>query len=279
LVLIWGLNFAVVKRALEVFSPLGFNALRYLLASLFVYAVLRSRGPLRLPDRRDMGRIVVLGLLGNTIYQLAFITGLDRTLAGNAALMLALVPVFILLLGIGRGSGPGVRAWIGALTSVAGVALVSLTAVGFVGSETLLGDLLMISAAGVWAVYTVESRTLIEKYGSLRTTAWTLWTGALGIFIVGIPSLTRERWGEIGAAGWGGLAYSAFLSIGLAYIIWYRGVERLGSARTAIFSNITPVVALAAGALWLGEPLGILSLFGAAMVIGGVFLVRGAQTQ
>lgn len=274
MVVIWGTNFAVVKRALEGFLPLGFNALRYLLASLLVYAVLRSRGPLRPPARADVPRILALGLVGNTIYQMAFITGLDGTRAGNASLMLALVPVFVLLFGLRSDRERRPAAWLGAILSVAGVAAVSGSTAGLEGGPTIRGDVTMIGAAVVWALYTVEARPLIERYGSVQATAWTLWVGGIGIFVIGIPSLVRQSWSDIDLAGWGGLLYSALFSIGLAYLIWYRGVERLGGARTAVFSNLTPVVALITGAVWLGETMTLLSAAGAAMVVVGVMLVR-----
>lgn len=273
MVVIWGVNFAVVKRALEAFSPLGFNALRFLIASLFVYLVLRSRGAVRLPDRRDVPRILGLGLLGNTAYQIAFILGLELTLAGNASLMLALVPILVLLFEV-RGERQGAWVWIGGALSVVGVALVSGSALRVEGSATLRGDLLLIGAAAVWAIYTVGSRPLIRRYGSIQATAWPLWAGSVGICLLGLPDLLAQDWGRLGTAEWGGLLYSALLSIGLAYLLWYRGVERLGGARTAIYSNVTPVVALATGALWLGEPLTLLSLLGAALVLGGLVLVR-----
>lgn len=272
--LIWGVNFSVVKWALQAFEPLGFNALRYTLASAFVFAVLRWQGRLRLPRREDVPRILALGLIGNLIYQMAFILGLDRTRAGNASLMLALVPVIVMLLELRREGRHGARAWIGALLSVVGVALVSGTALRMEGSLTLIGDLILIGAAVVWAVYTVGSRPLIERYGSIQTTAWTLWTGALGLVLFGLPSLLDQRWDVVTPAAWGGLLFSSLFSIGLAYLLWYQGVERLGGTRTAIFSNVTPVVALLTGAIWLGERLTLLSVTGAALVIVGVMMVR-----
>jgi len=275
MVLVWAINFSVVKRALDAFDPLGFNALRFVLASVFVYAVLRWNGPIRMPARRDLPQLILLGVVGNVLYQMAFIFGLNLTRAGNAAVMMALTPLFIALLSWRMGhEQPGARTWMGGAVSVLGVALVSGTALRLEGSSALLGDLIMVGAGVTWAFYTVGSRTLIHRYGSVQTTAWTMWSGTVVLAGFGVPSLLRQPWGEVDAVAWGGLMFSAFLSIGLSYLIWYRGVERLGNTRTSIYSNLTPAVALVVAAVWLGEQLTLFSVVGAAMTIGGVMLVR-----
>lgn len=276
MVVVWGVNFSVVKRALEAFDPLGFNALRFPIASLFVLLVLSFKGGISFPERRDIPRVVGIGLVGNVLYQMAFIIGLDFTLAGHASLMLALTPVFTAFLSAWRGhERPGVWTWSGAALAVVGVGMVTGSALSFrEDARVFIGDLIMLAAALVWAFYTVGARPLVEKYGSVRTTAWTLWVGTVGLLVIGAPALAGQDWGAVGASAWGGLLFSAVLSIGLSYLIWYRGVERIGNTRTAIFSNLTPVVALAFGALWLGERPTPLALLGAALTLGGVLLVR-----
>jgi drug/metabolite transporter (DMT)-like permease len=276
MVLIWGVNFAVVKRALESFEPLGFNALRFLIASVFVLLVLRAQGPLRWPARADLPRVLLLGVLGNGIYQMAFVLGINLTQAGLASLILALAPLFTALLSALSGhERPGALTWVGALVSLSGVALVSGAGVPTgAGSGVLLGNLVLLGAAALWALYTVGARPLTERYGSVPTTAWTLWAGAVPLVLAGVPSLARQPWAAVGAGAWGGLAFSALLSIGLAYLIWYRGVERIGNTRTAIYSNLTPVVALCVATLWLKEPLSRFAIIGAVLTLGGVLLVR-----
>ena len=275
MVLVWGVNFAVVKHALTAFDPLAFNALRFIGGSALVFLVLRSRGEVTLPEPGHRLRIVVLGLLGNVFYQLCFIIGLDRSAAGHAALMLALTPIMTAFLSMLLGhERPGPRTWGGAALSILGVALVSGASVRVAGTEALLGDLILIGASVTWACYTVGARPVVRRYGSVRTTAWTMWVGALGLLVVGAPALGRTDFAAIPLAAWGGLVFSATFAIGMAYLIWYRGVERIGNTRTAIFSNLTPVVALFAGALLLGERPGAVALLGAALTIGGVMIVR-----
>src|SRR5690606_11810447 len=131
------------------------------------------------------------------------------TTAGSSSLMLAVMPVFVLMLELWSGVRHGARAWVGAFASILGVALVSQAALRIVGSDALVGNVLMISAAALWALYTQGSQPLIRRYGAIRATAWTLWSGATCIFLIGVPSLSRQDWGAIDAISWGGLLYSA----------------------------------------------------------------------
>jgi drug/metabolite transporter (DMT)-like permease len=275
MVFIWGVNFAVVKGALASFQPLAFNAIRFSIASLFVFAVLAVRGQLGLPNREDVPRVFALGLLGNVAYQMCFILGLSRTQAGHASLILALTPVTIAVFSTLTGhERPGPRTWIGAMVSVIGVGLVTGAGLRVQGKDALIGNLILLGACVTWAFYTVGARPIVDRYGSLQATAWTMWVGTLGLLIVGAPALLRQRWAGVGIDAWAGLAFSAVFAIGLAYLIWYRGVERIGNTRTAIFSNLTPVVAMVAAAVLLGERPGLGSLLGAVMTLGGVMIVR-----
>ena len=95
---IWGLNFPLVKIALREMEPLVVNAIRYPLAALTVTLLLRMQGRRLAPRRRHWPRVLFLGLIGHVIYQVLFIYALDWTLTGNAALILATAPVWIVFL-------------------------------------------------------------------------------------------------------------------------------------------------------------------------------------
>jgi len=280
---IWGVNFSVIKVALEELHPLAFNALRFPLAAGTLYLLVRARsGPIPPIRREDVPRLVGLGILGNVAYQLLFIFGIDATLAGNAAILLAVTPVWTILLSTLVGDErPPLSTWLGAAATVAGMVLVVLGGRRRVtlGGSTVTGDLMMVGASLIWAVYTVGGRGLTERYGPLRVTAWTLWVGTAGLVAMGMPFLLRTPLGRISPSAWGGVVYAGVLAIGIAYLIWYTGVRRLGSSRTAVYSNLVPVVGLVTAWAWLGEEPTALQIGGACVVIGGLTVARLSRVR
>ena len=276
---IWGVNFSVIKVALTEFEPLAFNAFRFALASLTLFVFLRLTGAVPFPDRRHWGRIVFLGLLANVAYQLLFIYGVDRTLAGNAGLMLATTPVWTLILASVSGSEHhGLPVWGGVLATLGGMVLVVLGGEGGSGpgNGLLMGDLLLVLAAITWAAYTVGTQDLTREYGALAVTSWTLWVGTIALVALGSSSVWSMDFGAISGLGWLGVVYSGVLAIAVAYLIWNHGLEHIGGPRTAAFSNLVPVVALITAALWLGEDTSPTQIVGAIIIIAGVWVARAA---
>lgn len=279
---IWGVNFSVVKAVLDHLDPLALNALRFPLAALVLAAVMLRRGAGR-PEAGDLFPLVALGVLGNVVYQMGFILGIDATLAGNASLLLATSPVWTVLLSAAVGHealNPIVL--LGSLSTLAGMALVVVGsgAALSLGAASLRGDALMVGAAVLWAVYTVGAARYVRKYGSIRVTAWTLWVGTPILVLLGIPSLAATPWERVPLWAWGGVVYAGVFSVGLAYLLWYRGVSRLGNARTALYSNLVPVAALLTAWLWLHEVPTALQLGGATVILVGISLARwGAGRQ
>lgn len=272
--LIWGLNFAIVKGALAEIEPLAFNALRFLLAGAAVGALLRAQGRRMLPRARDWGKIVLLALAGHVLFQFCFIYGLERTLAGNAALLLATCPLWVVLLGslFGR-ERFSLAVACGIACTFAGAVLLVAGGTDAVGGSTE-GDLLMVGAAVLWALYTIFGRRMVKRHGALETTAWTLWAGTPFVVAAGLPGLARTELGSISAAAWGALLHAGVLAVAVAYAVWYRAVGAIGQSRTAAYQNLVPVFALLAAWAWLGETPGRMQLAGAGVILAGLVVAR-----
>ena len=253
---IWGVNFSVLKIVFRELEPLALNALRFPLASLALWALVRRLPGSSRPDPADVVRILLLGAIGNVAYQMCFIFGLDRTLAGNAGLLLATTPIWTVILSSAVGhERPEARTLAGIIGAFAGMFLVIIGRPNALdlGGDSLWGDLLIVMAAILWAIYTVGGRKLVLQYGAPRITAWTLWAGTPFLVLVGVPSLLRTDFAAVSTSSWLGVAYAGLLAIGVAYLLWYQGVQRLGPSRTAVYSNLVPVTALITAWIWLDE--------------------------
>ncbi len=274
LVLIWGSNFSIVKAAIEEIPALGFNALRVATACLVLLTVSRLNGE-AVPARGDWPRLAALGFFGHCCYQLAFVSGLERTTVANSSLILGCMPISVLVLNAvsGRPEAVGRRQWLGVALAVAGVYLVAGEGAGAT-SETLAGDSLTLAALWCWAWYTTGSRTLLERYSPLQLTAYATLVGTLCYVPFGVPDLLRLDWGAVSGWAWVALVVSGLLALSVAHIIWYTGVKRLGSARTSVYSNLVPVAAMAVAFVWLQEPIGAARLAGATLVLAGLVLTR-----
>lgn len=277
LIVIWASNFSVVKFALRDLAPLAFNGVRFTIASIALWLTVSLAGGVTAIDRRHWPALIWLGLLGNTVYQVLFIYGLDWTFAGNASLMLATTPIFTTLLSVlFRQERIGRTALAGVLLSVVGIALVvwgGTQAVGF-SADTVRGDLTVLGAAIAWSAYTVGSAPLVGRYGALSVTALTMWIGGVGLLALSTPALLAQNWTAVRPVSWAALLYSGVFAIALAYFIWYFSIRRLGNTRTAVYTNFIPVVALVIAWLSLGEEPTWLQIVGAAAILGGSVLVR-----
>lgn len=279
--LLWGINFSMMKFALGAMSPYGLTAIRFVLAAGTLFLVVRWLEPGERVPRPIAWRLAGLGVIGNTLYQLGFITGLAQTTAGNSALLIASTPILTALVGawIGAERITGAVAWAIAI-GTAGVLLVVLAkADGFGFSlETLSGDALTLGAVGCWAIYTHGVRKVGPAVSPLRTAAVTILGGTPILVLVGIPDLRAQDWHLVTPAIWGAVLYSAFLSIVVSYVLWNRSVHLIGANRTALFGITTPLFAMAAAALMLGERPSPVQLLGALLIIGSVVVnVMGAR--
>ena len=277
LVTIWGVNFVVVKAAVAQFLPLGFTALRFVFAAALLMAAAALAGLSLRVSRADLGRLALLGLVGNILYQPMFVLGLARTTAGNSSILLASAPVIVAVeshfLRVERLSA---RAWAGVLLSFVGLGLVIVggSQTLSLAPKTLLGDVLTLGAAVCWGTYTVMARPVVARLNPLVVTAYAVLIGAAALLLIAMPSFAAQNWGAVTFGGWVGLLYSGLLAIGLGYTIWVKGVQRLGGSRTAVYVNLTPIIATFTGVIFLGEHITALQIVGAACVLGGIVLTR-----
>jgi drug/metabolite transporter (DMT)-like permease len=273
--LIWGVNFSVVKFGTTLVDPLAYNGLRVALAAA-VLAIVALMGRAPWPPRRTMLALLGLGVLGNGIYQFFFVEGIARTSASDTALVVAASPAFIALIGRARGvERIRPKGVIGIFLSVAGIALVVLgSARAISGRSSLFGNLLVLCGSLSWAVYTVLLKPYTERVSGFQLSALTMIGGAVPLLIVAWPAMAAAKWSTVPLPGWAAVFYSGVFALVIAYFFWYRGVRVIGPTRTAMYTNLQPVIAVLVAWMVLGETPTPWQGVGAASIMSGLLLTR-----
>jgi drug/metabolite transporter (DMT)-like permease len=145
-----------------------------------------------------------------------------------------------------------------------------------IGSAPWLGGLLILMGLVSWALYTIGSRQLMERFSPLTVN----WTTLAFSLLPQLPLLMMNQEAQlyglsaIPVSGWLAICYLALFATALGQQAWLYGVKGVGPSRAGVFVNLIPVSALALSALILKEPLGGREVLGIVLILGGVWLVN-----
>jgi drug/metabolite transporter (DMT)-like permease len=274
-VMIWSANFVVVKAAIGAFGPLTFTALRWVVAVVTLFLLVRWRsGTIRWPGR--VGPILLgLGVLGFGCYQVLWTVGLTQITAGNSALLIAASPVLVALLAgavrLDRLTPPKLG---GAVVAFGGVAIVIAAGHELSLGASLVGDALTLGAAALWAVYTTAGARLLQRIDPLQATAWSVLGGALFLLPFGLWEATSAPPGDVTLGALAGVLYSGALAAGISNVIVFNAIRHVGPTRVSSTQFLVPAGAVVLGAIVLSEPVGVAQVVGGAVIVAGVWLTR-----
>ena len=263
-----------VKYAVGYVPPLPFAALRFVLAGLMLWAILRLFDPKGRLRREDLGAMAGLGLVGVALNNVAFTFGVSMTSASNSALVVATAPLWGMLLGFALGwERPSLKGVFGVGLALLGVAVIVYRGLG-TGGASLPGDLLVMAAAACWGSYAVLSLPLLKRYSPLAVAGYSMLFGGLAVLPLASLDLFSMDWGAVSAGGWTAFAYSALVVAAFGFISWQRGVSRIGANRMLVYQYLVTLVGVVSGVVLFSEGFGIDKATGAAILLAGVYLAR-----
>ncbi len=276
-VVAWGVGYVAFRIGQREIPTGIFNLLRYIIATpVFWLFLLRSGEDWRLP-RADWPRATFTGLIGVLVYSMFFAGAAKITNAANVALLLAMSPVWGVLMGWAGGRGaPSLRFAIGSAVAFGGAALV--IAFGGGGLEfslaSLQGDLMALIGSVIWAWYGIVAQPLLKNHSGTKVQAWINLIALVGFAIYQGPAALQFDWSVVTLGGWISLLYVALMVTVFGHIIWYTAIAKVGPDRVMLAMYLVPAFAAVCGALFLQQPFGLLQIVGAVVALGGVFLVR-----
>jgi drug/metabolite transporter (DMT)-like permease len=274
-VLFWGLSFVSSKTILNAgVPPMTMVAMRFAVASVLLFPLLRLREPRLRLDRRGVLSLAAGGLLGVTIYFFFESRGVKLTTASNASLIIATIPVFTVIAErLFYNSRVAWYRWIGVVLSLGGVYLLVGRASGVEAAPGgLAGNLFMLGACLAWVAYNMVSRNLHRRFSDFAVTAYQALFGTL--FLVPLALFERGSWVPLGPVVLLNVLYLAVFCSAGGYFLYVYALARIGPVGIAPFINLIPVVGVLGGVLILGERIVVLQIVGGVVVIAGVLVVN-----
>jgi len=250
-------------------------ALRYVIAAvclLPLVSLFRGFGI----QRRDLFSILGLGFLYFGLFPWCISAGMLYTTASEGAIALACTPAMTLLLAaITGGESFSLPKAFGVLFAFLG-ALVAFGRNGFnLHGQAWVGNLLMMLATFLGAVYAVFSKPYVAKYQALTVTAVAMGAGAVALASTWVFQDLSGGLPRFTPGGWLALLYIGAVGGAFSFFLYAWALGRTAPTVTMILIPLNPIAALIAGAIWLGEPLGAELFAGLFLVVVGIALVVG----
>ncbi len=277
-VTVWGVNFVVMKRALQRFDVATFNVVRFTgmvtLGWLLLMFNHHRRGHALLPESADRRRIAFAGGVGFFGYLYGFTVGLSHTSAFSSSLLTGMSSLFVALLLWATGAERLSR------RHVAGLMLAFVGAVVFVIGRSdghvvvKWGDVVSLGAAFLYASYLVINRPLTKRYPAASLTTWSMTVAYVVVLAVGGPLVHQQDWSRIDALAWVSMGWAMTLPVFIAWTVWAWANGRVGVGRPALFLVFVPVVSGIAAWWLLDERVRVLQIVGLAMVVSALLIGR-----
>jgi len=224
--------------------------------------------------KEDLGKVILVGVLGLGLYQVLWSLGLNLTSSSNSALIISTQPLLgTLYIDLIKKEPVGRQQYWGMLLALVGVVLVILkpTARLHFSLETLPGDLLTLMAGFCAAIFfSVWSKPLLKTYTPLRLMSYCMIIGSLVLWIASPFSTQPVIWSQVWEKTWWSMGYAVIFSGMLGHVFWYEGLERVGVTKSMVYLYFIPIWAVLFNAFMMGETIFLQQILGGVLILLGV---------
>ncbi|MBN2874733.1 MAG: EamA family transporter [Spirochaetales bacterium] len=266
----WATNIIIGRYLSGQIGPLTLTASRYVVASVVFALLLRGKAPEERKPGVDLRLLIAMALTGVVAFAPLLYLGLRFTTAVNGTLMNGLGPLLTGLFAALLIKEPfTTRQIIGSVAALAGVVVLlsgGVAASGGIGVNP--GDLLILVAVTMWALYSVAVRKVVKHRSPLSATALSIFLGLPLLIVAAIveSSSNPAQWTPALA---GTIIYLGVVPAALGFFSWNAGIKYLGAGGAMVFYNTLPLYGALFGFLFLGETLGPAHLAGGALILSG----------
>ncbi len=269
----WATNIIIGRYLRGQIGPLTLTASRYVVASIVFALLLRGQPATERKPGNDLKMLVAMALTGVVAFAPLLYFGLTFTTAVNGTLMNGLGPLLTGAFAALFIKEPfKKRQVVGSVAALAGVVVLLSGGFSVAGGYSVNpGDILILVAVVMWALYSVAVRKVVQNRSPLSATALSIFLGLpLLVAAAVVESIVAPAQWSLGLVGI--VAYLGVVPAALGFFCWNAGIKYLGAGGAMVFYNTLPLYGALFGFLFLGETLGSAHLAGGALILsGGLF--------
>ena len=283
LYLVWGSTYLGIRFAIETIPPFLMAGMRFLLAGVIMYSIAWSQGATKSSWANWRVSLTVgacLLLAGNggvTISEQYIDTGL-------AALIVAIVPIYIVILSWATGMTPKPASiiWLGLVGGFVGVGVLLGPALRFPsngGRHPAIGMSILLVSSFIWSAGSLYSRTAKHAASPFLTAAQQMLCGGFLLLLAGIATGEVQRFhpSSVSILSLAAFGYLVIIGAVVGYTAYIWLLRHCDPAKVATYAYVNPIVAVLLGAAFAGETLSARVLIAGALIIGSVAIVITAQ--
>ena len=273
-IVIWGGAYVVTKSGLSELPPMLFALLRYCVASVLLVPIALARGGLaKLPRPRPWKTLVLMAINGVALYYFLFNLALTYTTASQVALIQSSFPAVVAIMAVLWVHERLTRQRVlGIILAVVGVALiVARTEAGASARDPWLGNALAFASVLIWSVYTILAKRVAEA-DPIAVTAVVAVLGTIMLIPAALIENANASLPSISAEGWLKIVYLGALASAVSYLLYNRALRDIDASLAGVFINLSPVIGVISGVIFLGESITPVAILGGALVLAGVWI-------
>ena len=280
MILVWGISFLNTRVLLDAgLTPTEIFVARFIIA--YVSLLVISGFKVRFTGWRDELLFVVCGIAGGSAYFIAENTALELTLISDVAVLVSTAPLTPALMGaiFYRDERITWMSCVGMIIAFVGSVMLALKN-GLVWGDSIVGDLLALLAAFVWAFYSMALKRLNRTYKTLFITRKLFFYGILSALPLLMMEDSQINWQAVRRPEvWGNLIYLGLVCSLAAYFIWGITVKRIGAVRASNYFYLSPIISMIAAAIWFGERTTAIAYVGCVLILAGVIMAEKFKRQ
>ncbi|WP_238905755.1 DMT family transporter [Clostridium sp. YIM B02506] len=276
--IIFGLSFLFTKKALMVSNPITLVAFRFLLAFIIMSLLIAFKVIKVNYKNKPMKWLIVLAIIEPIIYFIFETYGLQRTSSSLGGLMIALIPIVVTILAIYfLNEKPSRKQVLSIILSVSGVVLIILMDGSKNSGNSILGVLFLSVAVFSAAFFNIIARKISKHFTAIEVTYFMMFLGAIFFNIVSVSnhilngSLTNYFEPLKSSSFVLSILYLGILSSIVAYFLANFTLSKMEASKSAVFANISTIVSILAGVIFLKENFHLYHTIGSAMILIGVW--------